>query len=131
MRKLSLYFTAGCAGALANSLIVWLFGSLGIAASLGVSIAPRLSPAWLYPRIVWGGLWGMLYFLPMLNNKLISKGLILSIGPTLIQLLVVFPLKAHKGYLGLELGVLTPIMVIFYNAVWGIVASLYLRFSTR
>ena len=63
-RTLSLVFAAGCVGAVANSLMVYLFGHLGINAALGVKIAPNLTPSWLYPRIVWGGLWGFLFLLP-------------------------------------------------------------------
>ena len=71
----------------------------------------------------------MVFVLPFLNNKLIAKGAIISIFPTLVQLLVVFPLKAHKGYLGLDLGMYTPMFVIFFNLVWGIVAALSIQFS--
>ncbi|MEJ2039422.1 MAG: hypothetical protein P8X55_10855 [Desulfosarcinaceae bacterium] len=127
MKKLSILFGAGCLGGLANSAVVWLFGYLGITMSLGVSIAPSVSPAWLYPRIVWGGLWGLLFILPVLKSKLFLKGAILSLFPTAIQLFVVFPLKAHKGIAGLELGLLTPIFVLFFNWVWGFVAALTIK----
>jgi hypothetical protein len=53
----------------------------------------------------------------------ISQGLLLSLGPTLVQLFIVFPLKADKGVMGLDLGVFTPLFVIFFNAVWGLVAA--------
>jgi hypothetical protein len=53
----------------------------------------------------------------------ISQGLLLSLGPTLVQLFIVFPLKADKGVMGLDLGVFTPLVVIFFNAVWGLVAA--------
>ncbi len=129
MKKLLVFFTAGCLGALANSLAVWLFGKYGITTGLGVSIAPSLSPAWLYPRIVWGGIWGLLFILPMLQTKPIVKGTILSLFPTIIQLFVVFPFKADKGVAGLELGLYTPLFVVFFNWVWGIVAALTIRFS--
>jgi hypothetical protein len=39
----------------------------------------------------------------------------------------VFPLKAHKGVGGLELGYLTPLFVVFYNAIWGYTAGLWLK----
>ena len=57
MKKVLIFFAAGCLGALANSLAVWLFGDLGITKLLGVSISPSLTAGWLYPRIVWGGIW--------------------------------------------------------------------------
>jgi hypothetical protein len=129
MRKILVYFAAGCLGGLANSLAVWAFGAYGITNHFGVSIAPALKLAWLYPRIVWGGIWGFVFLLPFLNGKLITKGAIISIFPTLAQLFVVFPLQAHKGYLGLDLGMYTPVFVILFNLVWGIVAGLAIKFS--
>jgi len=76
---------------------------------------------------VWGGLWGLVFVLPFMNTKLITKGAIISIFPTFVQLLVVFPLKANKGYFGMDLGMYTPVFVVFFNLVWGIVASLAIR----
>lgn len=128
-RTLSLVFAAGCVGAVANSLAVWLFGDLGINAALGVKIAPKLTPVWLYPRIVWGGIWGALFLLPILRNSYITRGLLYSLGPSLVMLFIVFPMKAQKGMLGLDLGNLTPVLVLFFNAVWGVAAALWLRFS--
>ena len=125
-RSLSLFFAAGALGGLANSLVVWLFGELGVTHALGVSIAPSLTPAWLYPRIVWGGLWGLLFLLP-LSMGWLGRGIVFSLGPSLVQLFVVFPIKANKRILGLELGALTPLLVLFFNAVWGAVASWWIR----
>jgi len=127
MKVLLIAFAAGCVGALANSIAVWLFGELGITRALGVAIAPALSPAWLYPRIVWGGIWGLLFLLPLSPSRPIAKGTILSLFPTLVQLFVVFPYKAHKGMAGLELGLLTPLFVLFFNWVWGVVTALTIR----
>lgn len=129
MKKLLIFFAAGCLGALANSITVWLFGDLGITASAGVSISPSLTSGWLYPRIVWGGLWGLLFILPMLQSKPILKGSLLSLFPTIVQLLVVFPYKTRYGIAGLELGVLTPAFVLFFNWVWGVVTALTIRFA--
>jgi len=127
--KLGLVFSAGAAGALANSLTVWLFGWLGVTTALGVAITPHLSPGWLYPRIVWGGLWGILFLLPIADRRPILKGLLISMGPTLVQLLIIFPFKASKGFGGIELGLLTPLFVVLFNAVWGLVAVAILRWS--
>ncbi|MGR9000406.1 MAG: hypothetical protein ACU88J_15360 [Gammaproteobacteria bacterium] len=129
MKKLLICFAAGCAGALANSITVWAFGNYGITKSLGVSIVPALNSSWLYPRIVWGGIWGLLFILPMLDSKLLRKGSILSLFPTAVQLFVVFPFKAGKGMAGLELGVLTPVLVLFFNWVWGIATAIVIKFA--
>jgi hypothetical protein len=128
-RTLSLVFAAGCVGAVANSLVVWLFGDVGVNAALGVKIAPKLTPAWLYPRIVWGGLWGFLFLLPVLRSSLLARGLLFSLGPSLAMLVVVFPMKAKKGMLGLDLGSMTPVLVLFFNAVWGVTSAIWLRLN--
>jgi hypothetical protein len=128
-RNLLIVFAAGSAGGIANSIVVWLFGLIGITGFFGVSIAPTLTPAWLYPRIVWGGIWGLLFLIPFLRDWTISRGLILSLGPTIIQLFVVFPIKAQKGMLGLDLGLLTPFFVLFFNFVWGVKASCLVKMA--
>lgn len=129
MKTLLIFFSAGCLGALANSLAVWLFGYFGITAELGVSIAPALTPDWLYPRIVWGGLWGFLFLLPILKSKYLLKGAILSLLPSMVQLFVVFPYQAGKGMAGLDLGQLTPLFVLFFNWVWGVVSAMTIKLS--
>ena len=125
-RSLSLCFAAGAVGALANSVVSWLSGQLGIPHALGVSLAPAWTPAWLYPRIVWGGLWGLLFVLP-LSAGVLRRGLLLSLAPALFQLFVVFPAWTGKGVAGLELGAATPVFVLLYDAVWGVVASWWLK----
>ena len=130
-KSLSLVFAAGSLGGVLNSLAVWFFGNIGIAASAGVKLAPALTPQWLYPRIVWGGIWGLLFLLPGSSQRCFSRGLIFSLGPTLVQLFVIFPLVAHKGNMGLDLGALTPLFVAFYNAVWGVAAGIWLRWVSR
>ncbi|MDP2645609.1 MAG: hypothetical protein Q8P24_11775 [Desulfobacterales bacterium] len=127
--RISLFFAAGGLGGLFNSLAVWLLGLYGVTQSFGVAIAPALSPQWLYPRVVWGGIWGIAFFLPVLSKHILIKGLLLSLGPTLIQLFVVFPLKAHKGVMGVDLGSLTPVFVLIFNAVWGLTAAIWLRLN--
>ncbi|MBW2145733.1 MAG: hypothetical protein JRI22_01795 [Deltaproteobacteria bacterium] len=123
VQRTSAAFAGGCLGGLVNSFCVWIFGLLGITTSLGVQIAPAIAPAWLYPRIVWGGIWGILFLLPWKRGSVILRGLIFSLGPTAVQLLVVFPFKTQKGALGLSLGALTPLFVVIFNAVWGIATA--------
>lgn len=130
-RKISLVFAAGVLGALLNSLAVWAFGEFGISAALGVKIAPKLSAAFLYPRLVWGGIWAVLFLLPLMQTSIWSRGFIYSLGPTLVQLFIVFPLKAQKGAMGLELGMLTPLLVVFFNAIWGWTAAIWLRWTGK
>ncbi|HQU15251.1 MAG: hypothetical protein B7Z66_09010 [Chromatiales bacterium 21-64-14] len=127
--RLSTVFAAGCIGGLLNSVAVWGFGAQGITQRFGVHIAPGWHPGWLYPRIVWGGIWAALFLLPVLAGKTWVRGLLFSLVPTAVQLLVVFPMKAHKGMWGLELGAWTPAFVVFFNAVWGLAAAAWLRMA--
>jgi hypothetical protein len=123
LTKLSLAYAAGTVGGLANGLVVWLFGYLGITAVMGVRIAPALTAEMLYPRLVWGGLWGFLFLLPFLETSPVLRGIVFSIAPSLVQLFIVFPSKIPDGMLGLPLGAATPLFVLFFNIVWGIIAS--------
>ncbi len=127
LKNMSIAFAAGAVGALANSIVVWLVGLAGVTAAVGVAIAPHLSAAWLYPRIVWGGMWGLLFLLRYPRGGPVIRGLVISLAPSLFLLLYVFPEMAGKGWLGISLGALTPVFVLFYNAVWGVTAALWLR----
>jgi hypothetical protein len=129
MKNILVFFAAGCLGGLANSLTVWIFGDLGITSSLGVAISPSLTPDWLYPRIVWGGIWGLTFVLPIFKSNLFLKGTLLSLLPTIVQLFVVFPYQANKGMAGIELGLYTPAFVLFFNWVWGIFTALTIKFQ--
>jgi hypothetical protein len=130
-KKLSLVFAAGCLGGLLNSLAVWIFGVIGITPALGVKIVPPLSAPWLYPRLVWGGIWGLLFLLPLMQKRFLYRGLIYSLGPTIVQLFIVFPMKASKGVMGFDLGLLTPLFVFVYNAIWGLTAAIWLRWANK
>lgn len=126
LQRLSLVFAAGAFGGVLNSLAVWLCGEHGLTSSIGVRIAPGLTPDWLYPRIVWGGVWGALFLLPFLRSKPLQRGVLFSLGPSLVQLFFIFPHITQHGYLGVELGALTPVFVLAVNAVWGVAASLWI-----
>jgi hypothetical protein len=130
-KNLSLVFAAGCLGGLLNSLAVWIFGVIGITPALGVKIAPPLSAPWLYPRLVWGGIWGLLFLLPLMQKRFLYRGLIFSLGPTIVQLFIVFPMKASKGVMGFDLGLLTPLFVFVFNAIWGLTAAIWLRWVNK
>jgi hypothetical protein len=131
LRKLSLAFAAGAVGGLVNSLALWLAGAYGVTAALHVRLAPHLTPAWLYPRVVWGGLWGLLLLLPLARSAVLARALIISLGPSIVQLFYLFPTHLQAGFMGLKLGSLTPLVVVVLNAVWGLAAVLWLRSTDR
>jgi len=130
-RDASLAFAAGSLGGLINSLTVWAAGAAGITAAAGVAIAPELTAGWLYPRIVWGGLWGLLLLAPFAPRSWVLRGLALSLAPSAAQLFLVFPSKPAAGLMGLGLGVMTPLFVLGFNAVFGLVAAFWFRRTRR
>jgi len=123
VKNIALCYVAGTVGGFANSVVLWLSGMLGITAALGVKLAPAFTAAWLYPRLVWGGLWGFLFLLPFLVDRLYLKGLLLSLAPSAVQLFFIFPEVVDKGILGLSLGTLTPAFVLLFNAIWGLTTA--------
>lgn len=129
MKNILVCFAAGCLGGLVNSFAVWFSGDIGLTRHIGVAIAPGLSPAWLYPRIVWGGIWGLLFLLPLWKTKVVTRGTLFSLIPTAVQLLYVYPVIAGKGLLGMKLGILTPLAVIVFNWVWGLTAAVVLKLA--
>ena len=131
LQRLSFAFAAGSVGGLVNSVALWLAGQNGLTALLRVNIHPRLTPDWLYPRLVWGGLWGLLLLLPLAKSKPVLRGMLISLGPTLAQLFYFFPSVQHKGVMGMALGTLTPLLVFVLNAVWGLAAVFWLKLSDK
>jgi hypothetical protein len=117
--RLSVAFAAGVVGALANSLAVQLAGALRPGA------APELTPAWLYQRLVWGGLWGLLLLLPVLPGRPVARGLLISLAPSVARLAFFAPAA------GAPAGALGVVLVFLFNAIWGIVAALWFRAAAR
>jgi hypothetical protein len=97
LQKISLAFTAGCLGGLANAVFLWLFGVIGLTAALGVYLAPTFTPPWLYQRLVWGGIWGWLFLLPLTGLSYPARGLLFSLGPSWYSFWWSFPSRPTKG----------------------------------
>lgn len=128
---LAVCFCAGLLGGLASSLLLWLFGDWGVTAMAGVKLAPELNAAWLYPRLIWGGLWGLIYFLtvsvPRTRRHWIRKALWFSLVPTLTMLFFIYPYRLQLGLAGLQLGMLTPLFVLLINFAWGFTTGFFTR----
>lgn len=125
---LSATFAAGALGGLANALVVWWFGHAGWSALVGVHIAPHLSRFFVYQRLVWGGIWGAMFVIPVAPKRWALRGAILSLAPSAVTLLVLMP-HAGARLFGLAHGPLTPALVLLFNLVWGLVASGWLAFT--
>jgi hypothetical protein len=126
-RNFSLIFAAGAFGGLVKSIVAWSFGAAGINAVLGFKMTPALTSMWIYQHLVWGGLWALLFLLPLAGSYYL-RGVFYSLGQTLIQLVIIFP-KMGKGLLGLELGYMAPVLVTFFGVIWGLATAFWLRSS--
>ena len=119
IRKSSLLFALGAFGGLVTAIAIWLSGLVGLTSLFGVAIAPPLSPEMIYPKVVWGGIWGWLGFLPLSVSGWLARGVVISLFPAAVAWLVFLPMDG-AGLLGLSLGILTPVFVLGFNIVWGL-----------
>ena len=129
MKNALVVFAAGCLGALIQCVVMWLFTRYGITHSLHVNLPGSISAGWLYPRIVWGGLWGFLFLLPILTSSVFARSFVLALIPAGVQLFVIYPLYEHKGFAGLSLGTLTPFLVLFFYWVWSLATTVILKLA--
>lgn len=128
---ISVCFCAGLLGALANTAFAWFCSNYGLTELAGVTLKTGFGRDILYPRLVWGGIWGLLYGLTVIparsRKHWVRKGLLISLAPTLYHLFVVFPYQTIHGTLGMELGLLTPLFILCFNLVWGFFTGVFAR----
>jgi hypothetical protein len=122
-------YAGGLLGGLVGSFVLYLAGAYKLLAVMDVALAPQWTLAWLYPRLVWGGAWGLLLAPRWMADSILLRGICASLGPTLFELLIVYPNVLDKGVWGLELGTLTPVVVIAVNIVWGITTATWVRLA--
>ncbi len=119
LRRMAVAYFGGSVGALANSLALWLAGRAGLTAMLGVTLSPELTWAWIAPRILWGGIFGLGYPLVLrFHSGPTRAGLALSLVPTAAAFFYFLP-RAGRGLLGVSAGPLTPLVVLVANGIWG------------
>ncbi|WP_323846098.1 hypothetical protein [Microbulbifer magnicolonia] len=129
IKNLSVCFAAGSLAGLAYALGLWAMGHYGFTRWLGVDIAPYLSNTYLYQRIVWGGICGLIFLLPWQKSWL-ARGFFLSLIPAGILLLLLLPMRGYgPGAVGL--GMMTPLVIVLACAMGGIAASGLLRAQGR
>lgn len=128
---LSCAFAAGAVGGVVNFLLPVAFRYAHIFSLTGVNIAPGFEKAELYHKIVWGGIWGLLFMFPLVRfvRYRLAAAAVYGLFPSLCMIFVVFPLQLHAGIGGIELGVLMPVYVLFFNTVgWSIPAYFWFSF---
>ncbi len=126
IRGLTLLFASGTFGGFLEAVSFWFFGKIGINALMGMP-APGWNPAMIYRPVVWGGIWGLIFVIPFLGNKIVWRGIILSIAPTLAAWFVFIPART-PGFHG-TLSMLS--LIIILNAIWGIATGFWLNLARK
>jgi hypothetical protein len=130
IRAVSVPFTGGVVGGLANASALWAVVTLAIRWK-GYGFVPDFPPNWVHARILWGGIWGLLFLMPGGRKRPVLRGLVISVAPSVCQLLAVYPLQIPPGLFGMVLNKFTPVGVVCFNLVWGIVASVWCQKGGR
>jgi len=130
IRRLSGAFTGGVVGILAESVVLWVLGKAGIMHMLQVTLKQNMSDAWLCQWMIWGGAWMLLLVLPLWEEKSFLRGCAFSLLPSAFLFFMMFP-GMGKGMLGLGYGMLTPVVVIILNCIFGVVAALWFKMTVK
>lgn len=124
LKKISVTFTGGVVAALLMVVALWYLGQSGLLSRINVTLHPELSSARLFADGGWGGLWGLLFLLPVLKAQTVVRGLVLALPPAVFILCYLMPHEGH-GVLGLDYGVWAPLVILVAWLLWGVVASFW------
>lgn len=125
---LSVCFCAGLLGALAGLCASWVWGMLSLPDLSAHPVRPLLAPPGFYPRLVWGGLWGLLFFVTVGSARTrkhwVQKGVVISLLPTLYYLILLLPNQVSSGQTN---PFISPAIVISVNLLWGVFTGVSAR----
>ncbi|HAD04879.1 MAG: hypothetical protein A2091_12030 [Desulfuromonadales bacterium GWD2_61_12] len=130
LRKISAAFAAGAVGAVVIAFFSWYLGDTGMLARVGINLHPAPTPEWLYGKVVWGGVWGGLFLLPLLVARPLLQGAVFSLAPSAAALFYFMP-RGTLGLLGLHAGPYTPVYVLLLNVLWGVIAAFWYRLGSK
>ncbi len=117
-------FAAGAIGGFLQTIVIWLTSKIGVFALLQLPLSFDFNLVWFYQRITWGGLWGLLFLIPLMRNTpQWQRGLLFGLVPALASLLFFLPFKDAQGFFGLNLGVMMPVVVVAFGLVWGAITG--------
>ena len=121
LRGIALAFAAGCGGSAIRAVVSWGFAHFGVTAVIGSATA--LQAGALYPRIVWGGLWGLLFLLPLARKSVWVGGLLAAVIVTLVQW-VLLPLWWHQT---VHFALMPLLNALLLNVIWGLATALLVK----
>lgn len=120
LSRAALFYAAASVGGLMVGLTVVLLAQIGVADALGVAIKPKLELPWLYKLMVWGGIWGLIFLVPLKIKPLWLKALIFTLAPVLALLAYFIPASGGALF-ALDKGALAPVYLYVVNTIWGLV----------
>ena len=132
IKKIMMVLVAGALGGLSSGLLVWVLGALGVTPALGFNMVPDLNPGWMSRRVLASAVWGLVFLIPIYRRAPVLKGAILGLLPWLSSIFYVLPYVKGAGFLGMDLGVGTPLWTLFFGCFWGVTGTLFLaRFARK
>lgn len=129
MKTVLFVYGSGSVGALFACLIFWLIPFLGLAHIIHMPIFPVLSDAWLYPKIIWGGLFALCFALPFMRSNTLIKSLALALVISLSELFISLPFSPYKGAVGLNVGMYTFSFILIFNLIWSLMTNMTLKIA--
>lgn len=123
-RQLSLAFASGAVGAVAMVAFLWVIRDSGALASLGLRAPSPQMPQFMYSRIAWGGIWALLFVLPVMSGQWLLRGLVVGVLASVAAIFYFNPAWKNAPFAFV-------ILIFVVNAVWGVVASGWYRAVSR
>lgn len=130
--RLALGLLGGALGGLAAHAMALLLDGTGLSTLLGVDLPLRYGATRWMGAAAAGAGWGLLFgalFHRLPGRGAVARGAWFSLVPAAWLLLKVYPLDAGAGWLGLELGWLAPLVVLFQKLIWGWIAGSTVRWG--
>ena len=129
MKSSLFFYGAGSLGALLACALFWLIQFLGLGQIINMPTFPIFSEAWLYPKIIWGGLFSLCFLLPFMKTNASVKYLVFALLISLVELFVPLPFSLYKGVVGLNTGMYTFAYILIFNLAWALLTRLMLTLA--
>lgn len=132
--RLGLGVLGGILAGLFHALLTLFAGWTGFAALLGSGIEVHLVAADWGGRLLHGVAWGFVFGLTwrlIPAADFVGKGLVFSLVVSAYVLLIRFPFFEGAGFLGIDLGLFTSVLVLIGNALAALVAAAVIAWGAR
>lgn len=129
MRQFLTVLGAGGLGGLAFCVALYFSSYHGVHSALGVKMYGSLQSGFIYPRIVWGALAGLFFLLPIAASTIFTRSIMISLIVSAIILCLIYPFFLGIGFLGLERGLLMPLVTWFLVWIGSLTSSILLRLA--